>query len=331
LLDASAIFARVKAGQRVALKLHFGEEGNTGFVKPDYCAVIVDAVKQRRAIPFLSDTNTLYSGKRTNSKDHLALAYLHGFTPEKVGAEVIIPDDTRTENVFESSYKGAYVKTAMIARIFQDAGFLVGVAHFKGHLMTGFGGAIKNIGMGCATRAGKLFQHAGIAPCVIKKKCGGCRACIAVCPAAAITLVRDTAVIDPSRCTGCASCIAACTYGAIDVPWESGGNVIQEKMAEYACAVLSGKKGRCAFINFCIKITGECDCLAKDDPRIAPDIGILVSVDPVALDQACCDLVCAAAGRDVFKEAHPKRDGTKQLRHAQDIGLGGREYVLQTL
>ena len=332
LLRESRILEFAGAPMRVALKLHFGEEGNTGFVRPEYLATVAGFVKGCGAQPFLCDTNTLYRGKRTNSKDHLALAFRHGFRPEKVGCPVVIPDDTEEKNAVEIPCQGRYVKSASIARVFFDADILVGVAHFKGHLMAGFGGAIKNIGMGCATRRGKLFQHARVAPVVYEKKCRGCRACVAACPAHAIALDgRDKAAIDSSRCIGCASCIAACGYGAIDVPWESGGSDIQEKMAEYAAAALSNKKNRRAFLNFCVKITKECDCLAKDDPRIAPDVGILASVDPVAVDQACLDLVCASAGRDVFKEAHPQRDGAQQLAHAQALGLGSREYSLRRL
>jgi uncharacterized Fe-S center protein len=209
-----------------------------------------------------------------------------------------------------------------------DADAFVGIAHFKGHLMTGFGGALKNVGMGCATRDGKLVQHCDIAPFIKEKKCVGCRQCEAVCPAKAIVMKADKAVLGDSLCIGCASCIAACTHDAIDIKWEAGGSLIQQKMTEYAKAVLRGRQGNVLFVNFAITITKECDCLAKDDPRIVPDVGLFVSSDPVSVDKACLDLVLEAAGRDIFREVHPKRDGNIQLKHAAKIGLGSLEYEL---
>ena len=328
LIKASRVLDFIGNNQNVALKMHFGEEGNTGYVRPEYVRVICERVLARGAKPFLSDTNTLYSGKRTNSKDHLALAYEHGFKPEAIKAEVIIPDDTQKENVQEIKQETKYVQTAKIAKIFFDADAICGIAHFKGHIMTGFGGALKNLGMGCATRPGKLYQHSDIAPYVITKNCTACKACIAVCPARAIVLKPDKAFIDPKLCIGCASCLAACNFHAIDVKWESGGDLIQEKMIEYARVVMSNKKKKLAFFNFCLKITQECDCLAKDDPRIVPDIGILASSDPVAIDKASFDLVNLAAARDILKELHPKRDGLKQLNYAVELGLGNLDYEL---
>jgi uncharacterized protein len=328
LIDSSKVLDFLKPGQSTAMKLHFGEAGNTGYVRPEYCGVISEAVIKRKATPFLSDTNTLYGGKRTNSVDHLALAYEHGFKPEKVKAQVIIPDDSKSENVKEIKQDNQYVKNATIAKLFWEAGSIVGIAHFKGHLMTGFGGALKNLGMGCATRRGKLFQHCNVAPYVIAANCTACKACISVCPVTAISLNPDKAFIDPNKCIGCASCLSACKFSAVDVKWESGGDQIQEKMVDFANAVLSNKKGKAAFFNFLLKITQECDCLAQDDPRIVADIGILASNDPVAIDKAGFDLVTKAAGKDIFKELHPKRDGMKQLNYSAKLGLGNPEYEL---
>ncbi len=328
LIQSSKVLDFLKKDQTAAVKLHFGEEGNTGYVRPEYVRVVCQGILARKSKPFLSDTNTLYGGRRTNSKDHLALAYEHGFKPENVSAEVVIPDDTQKENVREIRQETEFVKTAKIAKIFFEADAIVGIAHFKGHIMTGFGGALKNLGMGCATRPGKLFQHSDIAPYVITKNCIACEACIAVCPAQAIALKPDKAFIDQAKCIGCASCLAACKFQAIDVKWDSGGGFIQERMIDYARAVLSNKKGKAAFFNFCLKITRECDCLAKDDPRIVPDIGILASGDPVAIDKAGFDLVNRAAGKDIFKEMHPKRNGMKQLDYAASLGLGDLDYEL---
>ncbi len=194
--------------------------------------------------------------------------------------------------------------------------------------MTGFGGAIKNIGMGCASREGKLAQHSEIAPVIYLEKCKGCMDCVRSCPVDAIRSEGRRIVIDPSKCIGCATCIAACVRGAIEVDWESGGSNIQEKMVEYAAAVLKQKNGKLSFINFVTKITKECDCLAKDDPRIIPDVGIFASTDPVSLDKACYDACINACGKDVFRVVHPDRDGLKQVRYAAKLGLGNIDYEL---
>ncbi|MDD2679701.1 MAG: DUF362 domain-containing protein [Candidatus Omnitrophica bacterium] len=328
LLDKSNLFAFIKPFDSVAVKLHFGEEGNTGFVRPEYLKVICDKVKEKAALPFLSDTNTLYKGSLTNSKDHLKLAYQHGFTPAKVGAEVMIPDDQDQAQVREVNINQEFIQNAKVLSVYLEAQALVGVAHFKGHIMTGFGGALKNIGMGSATRKGKLEQHSNVAPVIYQENCVGCGACVEACPVQAISMKDKKSHIDNAKCIGCATCIAACNYLAIDVSWDSGGDVIQEKMVEYAKAILDSKKKKSAFLNFGIKITQECDCLAKDDPRIVPDIGIFASTDPVSLDKACLDAVNKAAQKDIFRELHPKRDGNKQLTHAANLGLGSLEYDL---
>ncbi|MDD5439973.1 MAG: DUF362 domain-containing protein [Candidatus Omnitrophica bacterium] len=335
LLQAGNILGMIEPGHACVIKMHFGEKGNTGYVKPAYIRTVTDAVIQKGGIPVLSDTNTLYRGMRSNSDDHLAIAQEHGFTEEATGAPVKILDDSK-ENIRDIPLNGRYIKTAKIIKSFLEADVLIDISHFKGHLMTGFGGALKNIGMGCASREGKLAQHIDIAPVIIERKCIACGACAAACPSDAIAIVTKAAIIkkasiDGSRCIGCASCIAACPQKAIDIPWEAGGDVIQEKMAEYAKAVLDSKKGRAAFINFAVKITKECDCLAKDDSRIVPDIGILASTDPVSIDKACLDLTVRQAGRDIFKHAHPRRNGMKQLIHAEEIGLGSLSYDLITL
>jgi uncharacterized Fe-S center protein len=331
LLDDTGLFEDIKINQSACLKMHFGEEGNNGFVKPRYLRIICDKLKQKHAQPFLSDTNTLYRGLRTNSKDHLKLAHAHGFTPAEMGAEVIIPDDNLEENCTDLDIGLKYVKSAQVASIFVNSDALIGIAHFKGHLMTGFGGALKNIGMGCATRKGKLQQHSSVAPVIYVSNCTGCGACVKVCPTQAITLDNKKASLDKIKCIGCASCIAACNFNAIDVPWDSGADTIQEKMIEYAYAVLRKQEGKCVFINFCLKITKECDCLAQDDPRVVPDIGILASRDPVSLDKASLDMVQQMAGKDIFKELHPKRDGLKQLKYAAKLGLGNLDYDLVTV
>ena len=328
LLKKSGIFDFVCAGSVTAVKLHFGEEGNKGFVKPHFLKTINDALKDKGALPFLSDTNTLYRGRRTNCADHIALAYEHGFTESATGAKVVIPDEHDEDCAKSVEIGGKIFKRVLVARVYVDANVLVGVAHFKGHIMTGFGGALKNIGMGSATRKGKLAQHSLLAPVVMLNNCTGCAACYEVCPVQAIAIVNKKSVVDGNKCIGCASCIAACKFSAMDVNWGSGADLIQEKMVEHAAGVLKNKKKNSVFINFATKITKECDCLAKDDPRVCPDIGIFISCDPVSVDKACLDAVTKKCGRDIFRKLHPERDGQKQLRHAVSLGLGNLEYEL---
>ena len=330
LLEKSNILDFLRKDNRVAVKMHFGEEGNTGFVKSGYVRIICDEIKKRGSGAFLSDTNALYHGRRTNSKDHLILAEEHGFTKESTGVELIIPDDTKKENTIAVKINQKLIGTAKLARIFVDADSIIAISHFKGHIMAGFGGSLKNIGMGCAARTGKLMQHSDVSPVVYENKCTGCGSCEKICPAGAIHIVNNKSVINGLKCIGCASCIAVCPFAAIDVNWESGGGTLQKKMVEYAYAVLKDKK-KCVFFNFAIKITKECDCLAKDDPRITPDIGILASLDPVSADKASFDLVNSSCGRDIFKELHPNRDGMIQLKYAQELGLGNLDYELAEL
>ncbi len=328
LIDESHLLNFIEKDDKTAVKMHFGDEGNTGHVNAEYTGVVCRKIIEKGAAPFLIDTNTLYRGRRTTSSDHIKLAREHGFTKSSCGAEVVIPDDTKRSNVSDVKIDGDFFKIAKVASIFLKSDSLVGLAHFKGHIMTGFGGALKNVGMGCASREGKLAQHSEIAPVVDVKKCTGCMECVKACPANAIYSEGMRVVIDSSKCIGCATCIAVCVHGAIEVAWESGGMNIQEKMIEYASAVLLNKKGKAGFINFATKITGECDCLAKDDPRIVPDIGIFASLDPVSVDKACYDACFNSSGKDIFSVVHPGRDGSKQLKYAHKLGLGDLDYEL---
>jgi hypothetical protein len=327
LLEASKLLDFIQKKDNIAFKLHFGEEGNTGYVRSQHVGVIVKAAIKKGAQVFLSDTNTLYRGKRLNSADHLKIAYEHGFTSEATGAQVIIPDDSQEENISSIKIDQKNIQEAKVARIFTQADGIVAISHFKGHIMTGFGGALKNVGMGCATRQGKLAQHCNATPFVHTEKCIGCGQCQIICPVKAIKLVNKKSVVDAAKCIGCASCLAVCPTMAMFIDFNAGG-AVQDKMAEYALAVLKDKKAKSGFINFAIRINKECDCWGMDNPRIGPDVGILASWDPVSIDQASLDLVNQATGRDIFKEAHPDQDGARQLRYAQSIGLGSMDYEL---
>ncbi|MFH0917890.1 MAG: DUF362 domain-containing protein [Candidatus Omnitrophota bacterium] len=327
LIDESKVLDFIQKEDKVALKLHFGEEGNSGFVRPQHVRVVSDAAIIRGGRIFLADTNTLYRGRRLNSGDHLKLAYEHEFTKEVTNAQVIIPDDTQEKNVVGIKINQKFIQCAKVARIFIEADALAAVSHFKGHILTGFGGALKNVGMGCASRQGKLAQHCNLAPIVYADKCIGCGECEIICPVKAIKLVNKKSVVDSAKCIGCASCLSVCPTMAMFIDFKAGSQV-QYKMVEYALAVLKDKKKKSGFINFATKINKECDCWGMENPRIAPDVGILASGDPVSIDQASLDLVNRICGKDVFKDAHPEQDAAVQLRYAQSIGLGSLDYEL---
>jgi uncharacterized protein len=327
LLEVSGVLKCVQGIDKVIFKLHFGEEGNTGFIDPEHIRVISDAAQAQGPRVFLADTNTLYRGKRLNSKDHLKLAYEHGFTKKVTNADLIIPDDLKDDEVANVEVNQKFIKQAKVARIFVDAESLIAVSHFKGHILTGFGGTLKNLGMGCATRSGKLAQHCNAAPVVHSQRCVGCGECAIVCPVKAIKLVDKKSTVDTLKCIGCASCLAACPTMAMFIDFNASTQV-QLKMVEYCLAVLQNKRNHCGFINFATKINKECDCWGADNPRIAEDVGILASNDPVSTDQASFDLVKQACGKDIFREVHPDQDGSQQLGYAQEIGLGSRDYEL---
>jgi len=327
LIEVSGLMECIEKNDRVAVKIHFGEKGNTGFVDPSYVKLVAEKTGKKNATAFLSDTNTLYKGNRTNSKDHLEQAKEHGFTRETVGLEIIIPDDTDETQTLEVRIGLDLIKKAYIGRIFSEADAMVAITHFKGHMLSGFGGAIKNIAMGCAMRKGKLAQHCDISPTVYSQHCIGCGACVRICPVQAIIIKDGKSAIEKAKCIGCANCVGVCPTGTIFVDLKAGDKM-QMKMAEYAYAVLNEKKGKLAFLNFALKINKECDCWGGENPRIASDAGIFASEDPVALDKATMDLVNCKCGKDVFKSAHPEQDGTIQLEYAQKLGLGNMAYEL---
>lgn len=327
LLAESKVLAFVGRGQKVGVKLHFGEEGTTGFVRPDHLRLICDEIAKKGGGPFLSDANTLYRGKRLNSKDHLAVAMEHGFTKQAMGVDIFIPDETKKENVLEVQIDQKHIKTAKVGRCYVDADGFVAVTHFKGHGLTGFGGTLKNIGMGCATREGKLAQHCEAAPTFYKDKCVGCGECEKVCPVEAIHMEDDKSVLNKNKCICCASCVAACPNLALFIDFEAGDK-IQEKMVEYTYAILKDQKNKAGFLNFAVRINKECDCWALENSRIAPDVGILASADPVAIDKASLDLVNTSCGKDIFKEVHPQQNHLLQLEYARKLGLGSIDYEL---
>jgi uncharacterized Fe-S center protein len=326
----------------VALKIHFGEPGNLAFIRPNYAALISKKVKELGGKPFLTDCNTLYYGKRSNAIDHLETAMENGFNRIAVGCDVIIADGLTGSDSKEIPIDLHYVKTAKIGSIIADADAVISINHFKGHEQTGFGGALKNLGMGCGSRKGKLEMHSASKPKMVQKRCVACGMCIKYCPEKAISYNSDhKAQIDYELCVGCGQCVASCHYGAAKAVYDQSVEVLDKKMAEYAFAVLLGKQH--FHINFLMNISPNCDCASNNDQAIVPDIGIAASFDPVALDKACIDLVNQAPalkssalfdkedyreGMDKFEFVHPEIHWSASLDHAELIGLGSQDYSL---
>jgi uncharacterized Fe-S center protein len=325
---ATGLNGLIAEGDFAALKIHFGEVGNTGYIKPQWLTGLIWEVRQKTQHAFLTDSNTLYVGNRSNSIDHLRLAWSHGFTPEITGLPVIIADGLIGRDKQEPKSAQARTASSKIASAILDSDVLICLTHVTGHVQTGLGAAIKNTGMGCASRAGKLDQHSVTHPRVNAKQCRNCSVCMSFCPAAAIVQAEGHVVIDPALCIGCGECLVVCKYGAIKMKWDEDSLRLQEKMAEYAHRVASHFKGRAVFVNFLTQVTKDCDCMAKNQKGITDDIGILASLDPVAVDQATADLLVARAGGKDPLRAGYDIDWSGQLAHGEKIGLGSRKYNL---
>ncbi len=341
LLSRVGVDERFRKGHLVGIKVHFGERGNTSFINPVFVRRVVDRVKKTGAKPFLTDTNTLYVGTRVDSVSHIVTAVENGFAYSVVGAPVIIADGLRGEGLTRVRVDGRHLKEVCIAGHIVSANGLVVLTHFKCHELTGFGGALKNIGMGCASREGKLTQHSSCAPVVEPGGCTACGECSLVCPVDAID-IGAKAVINARICIGCGHCIPACPEGTIKIQWNESAGRVQEKMVEHAMGVVKGKEGRIVYLNFITQVSPTCDCYGHTDAPVVPDVGITASTDPVAIDQACCDLVNQQAGfrnsaltsgfepgGDKFRGVHPSIDWTVQLESAQEMGIGTRKYILE--
>ncbi len=329
-----------------AIKIHFGEPGNLAYIRPNFAAKMAQILRQAGAKPFLTDSNTLYSGRRSNAVDHLQSAMENGFNPISADCNVIIADGLKGTDQVEIPIEDAqYCPSPKIGAAIANADVIISMTHFKGHEQAGFGGTLKNLGMGSASVPGKLELHSNSQPKIDIEKCVGCGVCVANCAHDAIHLDQQhKANINYDKCVGCGQCVALCQYdGAVLADWDTSER-LNYKIAEYTKAVIKGKPN--FHISFIMNVSPECDCWNHNDAAVVPDLGILASFDPVALDQACVDMVKASPalptnnclhdshehetleGEDKFHIMHPDTDWEAGLDHAVKIGIGSRDYEL---
>ena len=318
-----------------AIKIHFGEPGNLAFLRPNYAKVVADTVRELGGEPFLTDCNTLYVGRRKNAIDHLNAAYENGFSPFSTGCHVIIGDGLKgTDEAYVPVEGGEYVKEAKIGQAIMDADVIISLNHFKGHECTGFGGALKNLGMGCGSRAGKMEMHSAGKPYVDADTCIACGECQQNCAHDAIT-ITEAAQIDHTKCVGCGRCLGVCPTNAVNPASDESNDVLNYKIAEYTKAAINGRPS--FHISLVIDVSPNCDCHSENDAPIVPDIGMFASFDPVALDVACADAVNGAPmthhyhreeESDHFDSVHPTTNWCTAVEHAEKLGIGTQEYDL---
>ena len=327
-------------GKFVAIKLHFGELGNLSFLRANYAKVVADFIKERGGRPFITDCNTLYVGSRKNALEHMDTAYLNGYSPFSTGCHVIIADGLKGSDDIEVPVAGGeYCKTARIGRAVMDADIVISLAHFKGHEEAGFGGALKNIGMGCGSRAGKEEMHSSGKPVVDQDKCIGCGKCIGNCAHNGPHIENGKCTILKYKCTGCGRCINVCPMHAIHADYAIANELLNCKIAEYAKAVVDGRPS--FHIALALDVSPCCDCHNYSDVPIVPNVGMFASFDPVALDTACADKINAQPvnpgsviahahdhPHDHFAAAHPDTDWRAAVEHGEAIGLGTTHYEL---
>jgi uncharacterized Fe-S center protein len=334
-------------GKFAAIKLHFGELGNISYLRPNYARAVADVVKELGGKPFLTDCNTMYPGSRKNALEHLECAWENGFTPLTVGCPILIGDGLKgTDDIAVPVEGGEYVKEARIGRAIMDADVFISLTHFKGHEMTGFGGAIKNIGMGCGSRAGKTDQHSNGKPHINQNLCRGCRRCLRECANSALMFDASgkKMTVNRENCVGCGRCLGSCNFDAISFDNDAAVELLNRRMAEYTKAVVDGRP--CFHISLVVDVSPNCDCHGENDVPILPDLGMFASFDPLALDQACADACLKAIPlrgsqladnmaepgfinrHDHFTNSSPESEWRTCLEHAEKIGLGTRDYEL---
>jgi hypothetical protein len=340
LLERAGLKDVIAPDDLVAVKLHFGERGNTGFVQPIYVREIVARIKAAGGKPFLTDSNTLYRGQRANAVDHLTCAVHNGFSYATVEAPILIADGLDGRDAVDVAVEGKHFDSVRIGAAAVHADAMVVVSHVKGHEAVGFGGALKNVGMGLGCRSAKQRMHSDFEPHPSAEKCTACGRCVTWCPVNAIAIGPDrVAEVDHELCYGCGECVAACPYGAIAIQWKTTPEAIQEKIVEHVAGAVAGKGGKVVYLSLITDVSPDCDCWDFSDAAIVPDIGVLASLDPVAIDQAAYDLVTRAKGLagslgedmdegvDKFERV-TGIDGTVVLSYGEKMGLGSRAYEL---
>ncbi len=326
-------------GKYVAIKIHFGEPGNLAFLRPNYAKVIVDFVKEKGGRPFLTDCNTLYVGGRSNGLDHLDAAYENGFSPFSTGCHVIIADGIKGTEETLVPIDGELIQEAKIGNAIANADIIISLNHFKGHEATGYGGCLKNLGMGCGSRAGKKQMHDSGKPFVVQENCIGCMICQENCAHEALSFPEGKATIDHEKCVGCGRCVGACPEHTIELTNEDGNNILNRKIAEYAYAVIKDKPN--FHINIVRDISPNCDCHSENDAPIIPDVGMFASFDPIALDLACAEEcnkqmplpnsaltdqkhICS----DHFTNVHPETNWMSSIEHGLKMNMGSDQYEI---
>ena len=332
LFKAGRFASRFKENDFTAVKVHVGEDGNNTYIKAPCLKGLIEELLALETNPFLADTSTLYTGRRHNAVDHTILAEEHGFGMTGLGIPFLPADGLFGTSETAVAIDAPLNKEVLIAYDIVRCQSILSIAHFTGHVATCAGATLKTLGMGCASRKGKMRQHSALKPS-ITTDCTLCGQCAQYCPAHAITLGKVKAHIDQDACIGCAECVAVCRFDAVSYDWTIENKQLQQSVAEHALGALKGKQDRAVFFNFLMAITKDCDCFDTPDmPTIADDIGILASTDPVAVDKAAIDLIEQRAGKKL-QNLIGKRglDPRFQIEHAQRIGLGSADYeIVQT-
>lgn len=327
-LNACGFMNRLRRLDMVAVKVHVGEKNNLTHVRPELAARAVSMARSAGGQPFLTDTATLYRGERENAVKHALHAHGHGFGVEKTGAPFVAVDGLSGTDEVEVAIDGVLHRHVKVAGQILLADALVVISHPTGHMGSGLGAAIKNVGMGLASRAGKMRQHSSITPEIDPGKCENCGKCRQWCPADAIDEQEEVSFIRQKDCIGCGECIAVCRYGAVKFDYAIESPILQKSMAEHAAGVLAHFGDKALFVNVLVDMTRECDCLNKRQEKAFADVGILACDDIVAADQATLDISARAHGSDLAQQSFPRIDAAIQIRHAEKIGLGSRSYRL---